>query len=361
MQPQLLQTPNRLLHKEAIELLQKLISLPSFSKEEDKTADVIEDFFRTKKISASRVLNNVWVQNLFFDPSLPTLLLNSHHDTVKPNTAYTKNPFYPAIEDGKLFGLGSNDAGGPLVSLLATFLFYYEQPALKYNLIFAATAEEEISGTNGLELVLPSFGKIDFAIVGEPTQMQLAIAEKGLLVLDCTAYGKAGHAAREEGENAIHKALKDIAWFNTFEFPKVSKHLGKIKTSVTVIQAGTQHNVIPDKCFFTVDVRITDEYTHEEILEVIQQHVSSEIKPRSLRLKSSSISETHPIVKAGLALGRQTYGSPTTSDQALISVPSLKLGPGDSARSHSADEFIYIQEIRDGIDLYINLLNSVLL
>lgn len=345
-------------HTEAIELLQQLIATPSLSKEEDKTAAIIETFLRRKGVTVSRHLNNVWAKNKMFDAAKPAILLNSHHDTVKPNKGYTKDPFAPIIEDGKLYGLGSNDAGGALVSLLATFLHFYDKP-FAYNLIFAATAEEEISGKNGIESLLPQLGKIDFALVGEPTQMQLAIAEKGLMVLDCTAKGKSGHAAREEGVNAIYKAIKDIDWFSTFQFPKVSPLLGPVKMNVTVMHSGTQHNVVPDTCEFTVDVRVNEYYKNEEALEIIKQHVECEVKARSLRLQPSFIEETHPIVKAGKELGLKVYGSPTISDRALMPFPSLKIGPGDSARSHIADEFIYIGEIEKGIDIYINMLNKL--
>ena len=347
-------------HNEAISLLKKLIAIPSLSKEEDKTADLIEKFLNEKGIKTSRKGNNVWAKNKYYNEALPTILLNSHHDTVKPNSGYTNDPFSPIEKDGKLFGLGSNDAGGPLVSLIATFLYFYDKPNLKYNFILAATAEEEISGKNGVELVLPELGKIDFAIVGEPTQMNLAIAEKGLMVLDCIAHGKAGHAALEEGENAIYKAMKDIEWFNSFKFPKVSETLGEIKMSVTVIHSGTQHNVVPDKCEFTVDIRTTDVYTNEEVLEIVKQNISSEVKARSTRFNPSSINKEHAIVKAGIKLGRSTYGSPTSSDQALMNFPSLKMGPGDSARSHSVDEFIYLWEIEEGVELYIKMLSQIL-
>lgn len=347
------------LYPQALDLLQRLIAIPSFSREEDKTADVIAAFLQSKGVAVNRKFNNVWAFNKHFDPSLPTLLLNSHHDTVKPNTGYTRNPFAATVEDGKLYGLGSNDAGGCLVSLLATFLYFYEEQDLKYNLVYAATAEEEISGRNGLELILPELGELEAAIVGEPTLMHLAVAEKGLLVLDCVAKGRSGHAAREEGLNAIYEALPDITWFQTYRFPNVSEHLGPVKMSVTMIEAGSQHNVVPDKCKFTVDVRLTDAYTMEEVLEVIRQHVKAEVTPRSMRLKPSSIPVTHPLVQAGIALGRTTYGSPTTSDQALLSIPSLKLGPGDSARSHMADEFINLQEVEEGIALYIDILERV--
>lgn len=334
--------------------------MPSFSREEDGTASALVDFFRQRKIDSHRTGNNVWVKNKFFDPSKRTILLNSHHDTVKPNSGYTRDPFSQAVENGKLYGLGSNDAGGPLVCLIAAFLHFQEQPNLKYNLVMAASAEEEISGTNGIESIWPFLPKIDFAIVGEPTLTDMAIAEKGLLVLDCMSKGKAGHAAREEGVNAIYKALKDIEWFRDYEFPKVSAVLGKVKMSVTVIHAGQSHNQVPPECKFTVDVRVTDVYTLEEVLEVIRQNVSTEVMPRSLRLRSSGISPDHPLFLAGTKMGLRLYGSPTTSDQALIPVPSVKMGPGDSARSHSADEFIYLEEIRDGIDTYIRLLETIL-
>lgn len=348
------------LYSVALELLQGLIAIPSFSREEDKTADLIDSFLKEKGIRTHREQNNVWAFNKYYNPGLPTILLNSHHDTVKPNNAWTKDPFLPIIEDGKLFGLGSNDAGGCLISLIATFLYFYPLENPNYNFVLAATAEEEISGKNGLELIFPQLGTIEFAIVGEPTEMHLAVAEKGLMVLDCVAHGKAGHAAREEGENAIYKALTDIDWFRNFQFPKVSEYLGPVKMSVTIIKAGSQHNVVPDRCEFTVDVRVTDTYTNEESLEIIKQNVSSEVTPRSVRLRSSSIAKESKIVQAGLALGRSTYGSPTTSDQALIPVPSLKLGPGHSGRSHTADEFIYLQELKEGIELYINILSQVI-
>ncbi|SMC68966.1 M20 family metallo-hydrolase [Pedobacter africanus] len=348
------------LQKDSLELLKQLISIPSFSKEEDRTADVIEQFLQQRNVKTQRKLNNVWAYNKHFDASKPTLLLNSHHDTVKPNTGYTRDPYEAKIEDGKLYGLGSNDAGGCLVSLIATFLYYYEQSELSYNLCLAATAEEEISGNNGLEHVLPELGDLEFAIVGEPTQMNLAIAERGLLVLDCTVHGKAGHAAREEGDNAIYKALKDIEWFRNYRFSKVSEMFGPLKMSVTIINAGSQHNVVPATCTFTVDVRVTDAYTNEEVLKIIRTNVDCEVKPRSVRLKPSSIDKAHPIVQSGIALGRATYGSPTTSDQALLSIPSLKVGPGDSARSHMADEYIYTHEIEEGIVLYIEMLKPVI-
>jgi len=287
------------------------------------------------------------------------LLLNSHHDTVRPNPSYTRDPFEGSFEDGKLYGLGSNDAGGPLVSLIMAFFYFYGERDLKYNIVLAATAEEEISGTGGIELIWNDLPKIDFAIVGEPTLLDMAIAEKGLLVLDCVAKGKAGHAAREEGVNAIYQALPDIAWFKTFQFPKISLTLGKVKMSVTVINAGQGHNQVPPECKFTVDCRVTDAYTLEEILEEVKRNVKCEVSPRSLRLRASGIEENHPLVQSAKKLGLNLYGSPTTSDQALIPVPSVKIGPGDSARSHSADEFIYMEEIERGIDMYIGLIENL--
>ena len=345
---------------ESITLLKQLIAISSFSKEEEKTAGLIQKHLESKGINTFRQLNNVWCFNKNFDNAKPTILLNSHHDTVKPNNGFKLNPFEALVHDGKLYGLGSNDAGGALVSLLAAFLYFNKKKNLNYNLIYAATAEEEISGKGGVELILSEFGKIDFAIVGEPTEMQLAISEKGLMVLDCIVKGKPGHAAREEGDNAIYKAIKAIDWFQTFQFPKISETLGSVKMSVTMIQSGTQHNVVPDICCFTVDIRTTDVYSNIEVLEIINDNVDCEIKPRSLHLNSSSIGKYHPIVKAGISLGRITYGSPTSSDQALMNFPSLKIGPGNSARSHTADEYIYLNELEEGIELYIKMLNEVL-
>jgi acetylornithine deacetylase len=350
-----------ILQSDAISLLKKLIATPSFSKEEDNTAEILENFLETRGVRAQVYLKNIWAKNKFYDENKPGILLNSHHDTVKPNKGYTLDPFSPIEKDGKLFGLGSNDAGGCLVSLIALFLYFYEKENLKYNIIIAATAEEEISGHNGIEALLPRLEKIDFGIVGEPTQMNMAIAEKGLMVLDCTATGRAGHAAREEGDNALYKALKDIEWFRSYQFDKVSDLLGPVKMSVTVIETENKaHNVVPAQCKFVVDCRVNELYSFEELLEIIQSNVQCAVKPRSTRLRSSSIALNHPLVEAGLKLGRTYYGSPTTSDKALMSFPALKIGPGDSARSHTADEYIYIDEIKEGIELYIQLLNRVL-
>lgn len=350
-----------ILQEEAIALLKQLIATPSFSKEEEETAKIIHHHLDKYTTNVKTLKNNVFAWNHYFDDSKPTLLLNSHHDTVKPNKNYTLDPFTPIEKDGRLYGLGSNDAGGPLVALIATFLYYNRREDLKYNLIFAASAEEEISGREGIELLLPELGTIECGIVGEPTQMQMAVAERGLMVLDCLSHGKAGHAAREEGENAIYKALADIEWFRNYRFPKVSDLLGPVKMSVTVIETDNKaHNVVPAQCKFVVDVRVNELYTFEEVLEVIRAHVQCDVQPRSTRLRSTSIALDHPLTKAGIALNRTYYGSPTTSDKALMPFQTLKMGPGDSARSHTADEFIYVDEIKEGIQLYIQLLNQVL-
>lgn len=347
--------------EDAIELLKQLIETPSISKEENKTADLLEEFFRERAIPFSRLENNIWVKNKYYSSELPTILLNSHHDTVKPNASWTYEPYRATIEDDKLIGLGSNDAGGPLVALIATFLYFYHRTDLSYNLILAATAEEEISGKNGIELLLTKLPPIEFGIVGEPTQMELAIAEKGLMVLDCVAKGVAGHAARNEGINAIYEAMKDILWFENYQFEKISPVLGPIKMSVTQIQAGTQHNVVPDKCSFVVDIRATECYTLEEVLSTIKTHCESEITPRSMRLRPSGIPLDHPFVQAGISLGKGTYGSPTLSDQALMPFTTVKIGPGDSARSHTANEFIFLSEIENGVNDYIKILKKILI
>ncbi|MGN6508469.1 MAG: M20 family metallo-hydrolase [Chitinophaga sp.] len=351
---------NQQRYEDAVGLLKELIATPSFSREEDNTAAILVRFLEEYGVLPIRHLNNVWALNKHFDPRKPNILLNSHHDTVKPNPQYTRDPFAPVVEDGKLFGLGSNDAGGCLVSLIAAFLHFYEMEGLPYNILLAASAEEEISGVNGIESILEQLPPIDFAIVGEPTKTDLAVAEKGLMVLDCVAHGKAGHAARDEGENALYKAMDDISWFRNFRFPKVSPTLGPVKMSVTVIQTSNKaHNVVPAECSFVVDVRATDQYTLEEMLDTIRANVQCDVTPRSMRMRPSFIPEGHPLVQAGIGLGKQLYGSPTTSDQALIPATSVKVGPGDSARSHTADEFIYLDEIRQGIDTYIRLLSVV--
>ena len=345
----------------AVNLLKQLITIPSFSKEEDKTADVLEAFLSKHRMNAFRHLNNVWARNKHYDEKKPTLLLNSHHDTVKPNKGYTKDPFFPEEADGKIFGLGSNDAGASLVSLLAAFLHFYDKENLQYNLLFAASSEEEISGKNGIEALLPQLGNIECGIVGEPTLMQMAVAERGLMVVDCTAFGKAGHAARGEGENAIYKAMMDIEWLYCYHFEKVSPLLGPVKMSVTSIETeNKQHNVVPAQCKFIIDIRVNELYSFDEILNVLHNNLQSEVKERSTRLKSSAISLEHPLVRSGLSLSRTYYGSPTTSDKALMPFQTLKIGPGDSARSHTADEFIFVKEIEEGIALYIQLLNNIL-
>ncbi len=357
------------LKADAIALLGALIELPSFSREEEETAACIASWLAGKNIPVNRYLNNVWAVNQYYDPAKPTLLLNSHHDTVKPDPQYTKDPFLAQIEDGKLYGLGSNDAGGCLVSLLATFLHFYSQKDMAYNLIIAATAEEEISGAQGVEALLQqeafiaSMGTgIEGAVVGEPTLMQMAIAERGLMVLDVEAEGRVGHAAREEGENALYKAIEDILWFKSYKFERVSAFLGEVKMTVTVVNTSNKaHNVVPAQCNFVVDVRVNDQYSLEELLDIIKEHVKSNVQPRSTRLRSSIIPVEHPLVKAGLSMGISCYGSPTTSDKALMHFPALKMGPGNSARSHTADEFIFVNEIEQGIATYIQLLEKVLL
>ncbi len=346
-------------YQSALFLLQQLISTPSFSKDENITADILVSFFENKVKKVFRKKNNIWIFNEFYDENKPTILLNSHHDTVKPNPGYTKNPFEAEIKDGKLYGLGSNDAGGCLVSLIHVFLHFYTMPDLKYNFCFAASAEEEISGKDGLELIYPELGKIDFAIVGEPTDMDIAVAEKGLMVVDFISKGKSGHAAREEGINAIYIALKDIDWIRNYKFEKVSPFLGPVKMTTTIIQAGTQHNVVPEFCSFTVDVRMNECYTNEDIIKTFTDNLESVPTPRSIRLKPSFIDVNHVLVTTAQKYGAKTYGSPTTSDQALIPVPSVKMGPGHSGRSHTADEYIFVDEIKKGIEKYILILEEV--
>jgi acetylornithine deacetylase len=351
---------NRLELKQAsLQLLKQLISVESLSRQEQASARLIGAFFDTYGLPFERVGHNLICRAKHFDATKPTLLLNSHHDTVKPNAGYTINPFEPLEQDGKLYGLGSNDAGGCLAALLATFLHYYDAH-LPYNLLFVASAEEEISGANGIELALAHAGPIDCGLVGEPTQMQMAVAERGLMVLDAVATGKAGHAARSEGENALYIAQDDIATIRQFAFEKISPLLGPTALSVTVVHTpNTQHNVVPDLCQFVVDVRVNELYTFEEILTQLQPVLRSTITPRSLRLRSTSIALDHPLVRAGLALGKTYYGSPTTSDKALMPFATLKIGPGHSMRSHSANEYIYIEELFDGIDDYISLIEQL--
>ncbi|MEP0262607.1 M20 family metallo-hydrolase [Dokdonia sp.] len=346
----------------AIELLKKLIETSSFSGEEDATATLISEWFITHNIPYKKVNNNIYATTKSFRESKPTLLLNSHHDTVKPNKGYTKNPFKAIIEEGKLYGLGSNDAGGALVSLLATFTHYYHQENLQYNLVFVASAEEENSGPHGLHSILDTIPKIDVAIVGEPTLMQLAIAEKGLVVFDAIVKGTPSHAAHPNTDNAIYNTIPVLEWFKNYTFKKTSKALGDVKMTVTQIDAGIQHNAVPAEVKLVVDVRVNDAYSNQDICDILEKESPcTSITPRGLLLNASSISSEHDLVKAGIAIGRGTYGSPTLSDQAVLSCPSLKLGPGDSTRSHTADEFIYISEIEEGIRLYIEILKQVII
>ena len=351
---------NKINYENAVGLLKQLISTPSFSKEENDTAQIICDFFNVHGVSFARVGNNIYAKNKYYDAAKPSILLNSHHDTVLPNKGYTMDPFTPIVNDGKLYGLGSNDAGGCLVSLIACFLHFYELQNTRHNVVFAASAEEEISGVNGIELVLPYLGHIDFGIVGEPTKLEMAVAERGLMVIDCVAHGKAGHAARKEGDNALYKAIDDINWIRDYQFNKVSDLLGESRLTVTVIDTeNKQHNVVPSQCRFVIDVRVNELYSFDEILDALRANLKSQFKPRTTRMKSTSIAIDHPLVKAGINLGKGYYGSPTTSDKALMPFPTLKMGPGDSARSHTADEFIYLEEIEVGIETYIKMVEQI--
>jgi acetylornithine deacetylase len=344
----------------AVNLLKDLIAIPSFSKQEDKTADRIGQWFDQYQIPFQRVENNVWAVNKAFDPKKPTLLLNSHHDTVKPNAAYTHDPFEAKIENGKLYGLGSNDAGGALVSLIALFTHYYALENPKYNLVMAATAEEEIAGQQSLRGILPHLPKIDVAIVGEPTEMQLAVAEKGLLVFDAVIKGTPGHAAHPNNDNPIMKLPKVLEWFENFSLNKKSDFLGDVKITVTQVYAGSEHNVIPATVNLVIDVRVNDQYSNSELANLLIEAAPCNMTPRSLHLNSSSIPMEHELVQAGIDLGRKTYGSPTLSDQAALDCPSLKMGPGLSTRSHSANEYIYVGEIEEAIKIYIELLGKIL-
>lgn len=350
---------NHLTH-EATDLLIKMVSIPSVSREEKEVADFLEKVLSDYGLNPHRNGHNIWSICPTYDPSKPTLLLNAHIDTVKPTSSWTISPFSPVIENGKLYGLGTNDDGASVVSLLQVYRQIIQSPQ-QYNIVFLASCEEEVSGKNGIEQVLPLLPHIDVALVGEPTGMQPAIAEKGLMVIDVTAHGKSGHAARNEGENAIYKALDDIKWFRQFHFDKESPLLGPVKMSVTIIQAGTQHNVIPDQCKFTVDVRSNEFYSNEEIFKIICNHIQGEAQARSFRLNSSHITEDHPLVKRAIELGRIPFGSPTLSDQALMKFPSLKMGPGQSSRSHTANEYIELNEIKEAITLYYNILNGLVL
>ncbi|NEW84531.1 MAG: M20 family metallo-hydrolase [Mariniphaga sp.] len=344
---------------ESVDLLKEMIGIPSLSREEKEVADYLEETFSIWGLNPSRIGNNLWMRNKEWSDDKPVILLNSHIDTVRPARGWTYEPFTATVEEQRITGLGSNDAGASVVSLLGTFRYFYEAINLPYNLLFCASAEEEISGDNGVASILDRLGRIDVAIVGEPTQMQIAIAEKGLIVLDCEAKGRSGHAARNEGENAIYKAIKDIQTLQAYKFPLESAVLGPVKMTVTQIEAGQQHNVVPDSCRFVVDVRTNEYYSNEEAYQIIAGLIQSEVHPRSFRLNSSCISTEHPLVQRGTAMGLRIYGSPTTSDQAVIPYPSIKMGPGDSARSHTADEYILIDEIREGIATYIRLLEAL--
>ena len=348
------------LKEKALDLLQKMIQTPSFSGEEENVSQLIQEHLKSLGINFSTSSKNVFAVNRYFDQTKPTILLNSHLDTVKPNEGYTRKPFEPVIEEGKLFGLGSNDAGGPLVSLLSTFIYFYNRKNMKYNLLIATTAEEESSGPNGLNSLIQKLPAIDFAVVGEPTGMQMAVAEKGLLVVDAYAPGKAGHAAHDNTDNAIYNALEDIQFLRKYKFEKVSPLLKEVKVTVTQIEAGRQHNVVPASCHFVIDVRVNEKYTNQEVFEILDKNTKSELIARSFNLGSSSIPVDHPFVQAGLKLGRKTYGSPTLSDQSVLECPSLKMGPGDSRRSHSADEFIHLDELSEGIEIFIKIFENIL-
>ena len=341
-------------------LLSTLISIPAISRDEAQKADALESFLREKGLAPQREANNIWCCGKKFLESRPTVLLNAHLDTVKPVSGWQRPPHVPTLEGDRLYGLGANDCGGGLVALLFAFMRLDEidEGQLPYNLVYLASAEEEVSGRNGVERVLPFLPPIDVAIVGEPTGMHPAVAEKGLMVLDCTAHGVSGHAARNEGVNAIYAAMSDIEWLRTHQFERVSPLLGPVKMSVTQVNAGTQHNVVPDACTFVVDVRTNECYSNQEVLDEITRHLTSEVKARSTRLNSSSIPASHPLIQRCVALGGKPFGSPTLSDQALMTFPSFKLGPGDSARSHTADEYICLSELEHALDFYVKLLSA---
>ena len=345
---------------DTIELLQSLIAIPSISRDETQKADFLQAYFSKKGWQPQRVGNNVFCMAKEYQSGLPTLLLNSHIDTVKPRDSWTKQPFEPLMQEGRIYGLGSNDAHASVVSLIAAFdtLRLSEQ---QYNLILGLSCEEEVSGKEGVEKLLAALPPIDLAIVGEPTQLEMAIAEKGLMVVDCVAQGKAGHAARNEGVNAIYKALEDIAWCKDYRFEKVSPTLGEVKMTVTMIEAGSQHNVVPDACKFTADIRLTECYTHQEVLDILQANLQASVTPRSMRLRASGISPQHPVVLKHLSMKRGVFGSSTMSDQALMPFPSVKVGPGDSARSHTTDEYIELCEIEQAIAYYVELLDGLMI
>lgn len=344
----------------AIELLKLLIQTPSISGEEDLVASYIEKWLNESGIETKRSLNNVWALNKHYNSQKPTILINSHHDTVKPNKSYTNNPFEAIQEGDEVFGLGSNDAGASLVSMMSLFLHYYKSKNLKYNLIFAATAEEEISGKNGIAHLINKLPPIDLAVIGEPTEMNLAIAERGLIVIDAYAKGTSGHSAHENTDNPIYTAINDISFIKNYTFKKKPNQLGKIKVSVTQINAGTQHNIVPSVCHFVIDARVPNAYTNLEVFNIIDKNTKSKLKARSLRLNSSSIDLDHPIVKAAKKIKIKTFYSPTISDQALLKCPSVKIGPGVSKRSHMANEYVKISEIYEGINLYITLFKQLL-
>ncbi len=344
--------------QKAVDLLCRIIETPSYSGEEHDTAKILSNYLKDHSYEAQQKGNNVWARSNHFDDSKPTILLNSHHDTVHASAKWVNNPFVANLLEGKLTGLGSNDAGGPLVSLLHTFieLDRKEQP---YNMIFLASAEEESSGKNGVPLVLDDLGKIDVGVVGEPTSMDMAIAERGLVVLDCIAHGESGHAARGEGKNSIYLAMQDIEWFKSYQYEKISDVLGSINMTVTQINAGSQHNVVPDECHFVVDVRPNEHYANAVVVDLIKRHVSCEVHPRSLNLNASGIDLNHPLVQKGIEMGIHTYGSKTMSDQVHMPFPTIKMGPGDTRRSHTADEYILVHEIDEGIQIYLNLLDGL--
>ena len=349
-----------LLITNAIKLLKDLITMESFSFNEDKSADRIENWFKSYDIDFIRKNNNIYAFNKCFDHSKPTILLNSHHDTVKPNKGYTNDPFESKVENGKLYGLGSNDAGGALVSLIAVFTYLYSKENLKYNLLILASAEEESSGNNGIASIIPLLPEIDFAIIGEPTLMKMAIAEKGLIVFDLKVKGTSSHAAHVNHDNPIINSIDILNWINNLHFEKKSNLLGTVKTTVTQINSGNQHNVVPSELVLVLDVRVNECYTNKEIFELLKVSAPCEIKPRSLNLNSSFISIDHPIVKGGSIINIEKYGSPTLSDQSKINFPSIKIGPGDSTRSHTANEFIYLNEIKKAIPKYLDLLNTII-
>ena len=342
---------------EAIYLLKELIATPSISRDEKKAADIFENHLKSYGLTYERKDNNIWCLSPKWKDGKPTLLLNAHIDTVKPVSSWTRNPFEPTIEDDILYGLGSNDCGGGLVTLLQVFRYFTENES-PYNIIYLASAEEEVSGANGISCVLPLLPKIDVAIVGEPTGMQPAVAEKGLMVIDMTSHGKSGHAARNEGVNAIYEMLDDLTWIRNYKFKKESEFLGATKMTVTMINAGTQHNVIPDECKAVIDVRTNEYYQNEFLFEFLRKHLHSDVKARSVRLHSSHIEINHPLIQKCISMGKKPFGSPTLSDQALMPFPSFKMGPGESSRSHSADEFIHISEMERAIEEYIDLIGK---